>query len=154
MWHIKLELIKQDKWPGRNSPSKWLEYFFHNSAHDNRNWDKIYDNLRKKIVFQTECISLWEEKNNHKPSPSINIIAHRSSIYYSKMCLEKSGKKVNNSSGPTKNKTSQAPSSALHIWKGRLGILDRYSTEFFKNWMDSKITEFNQFATKTKALGK
>ena len=32
------------------------------------------------------------------------------------------------SSGPTKCKTSQAPSSAPHI-----GILDRYSTEFFKN---------------------
>ena len=34
----------------------WSQYFikvvgvhFHNSAHDSRNWDKLYDNLTKKI---------------------------------------------------------------------------------------------------------
>ena len=28
VWHIKLVLINEDKWPGHNSPSKWLEYIF------------------------------------------------------------------------------------------------------------------------------
>ena len=37
------------------------------------------------------------------------------------------------SSGPTKYNTSQAPSSAHHIWKDGLSILDRYTREFFKN---------------------
>ena len=37
------------------------------------------------------------------------------------------------SSGPKKYNTSQEPSSAPHIWKGGLGILDKYSTDFFKN---------------------
>ena len=28
VWHIKIELINQDKWPGHNSTSQWLEYIF------------------------------------------------------------------------------------------------------------------------------
>ena len=76
-------------------------------------------------------------------------------LYTIPKCIWKKTEKVETISfWPTKYKTSQAPTSAPHIWKGGLGISDRYSIEFFKNEMDSKLIESFQFATKTKALGK
>ena len=54
------------------------------------------------------------------------------------------------SSGPTKYNTFRAPRSVPHIWKSELGVLDRYSTEFFENWMDSKIIESYEFPKNTR----
>ena len=63
---------------------------FHNSAHDNRDWDKIHDNLPKQNLYLDQNAALFErKKNNHKPNLLIKTIVHRSSIYYSKMYLEK-----------------------------------------------------------------
>ena len=46
---------------------KMVGVHFHDSAHDNRNWDKIYDNLTKK-VHNWNGMQLFErKKNNHKP---------------------------------------------------------------------------------------
>ena len=65
---------------------------FRNSAHDNRNWDKIYDNLTEKIYIWNRMQLSLREKNNHKPNLLIKTMVHRSSIYYSKMYLEKNWK--------------------------------------------------------------
>ena len=35
---------------------------FHNSAHDNRNWDKIYDNLTKQNSYLEQNAALFERK--------------------------------------------------------------------------------------------
>ena len=40
---------RQMAWPQLSI--KMVVVYFHNSAHDNRNWDKIYDNLSKKIYI-------------------------------------------------------------------------------------------------------
>ena len=55
----------------------------------------------------------------------------------------------------TKNKTSKAPSSAPHIWKDGLGILDIDIQQNFVNikWIQ-RLIESYQYATKTRALGK
>ena len=70
-------------------------------------------------------------------------MVHRSGIYYSKMYLEKKLKKERTIYfRPTKYNNSQAPSSAPHIWKGGLGILDRYSTELIK-WIQRLLNPMN-----------
>ena len=39
---------------------------FRNSAHDNRNWNKIYDNLTKKIHIWKRMPLSSGERNNRK----------------------------------------------------------------------------------------
>ena len=59
-------------------------------------------------------------------------MVHRSSIYCSKMYLEKNWKK--NKQFPLDQQNIRPPrhlAQLPHIWKGGLGILGRYSTEFF-----------------------
>ena len=71
---------------------KMVGVHFYNSAHNNRNWDKIYDNLTKKIHIRNRMQFSLRGENNHKPNPLIKTMVHRSSIYYSKMYLEKNSK--------------------------------------------------------------
>ena len=54
VWHIKIELINQNKWLDHNSLSKWLEYIFIILL--------IITRTGTKFIFGTECSSLWEEK--------------------------------------------------------------------------------------------
>ena len=44
---IRIDKPRQMAWS--QFSIKMVGVHFHNSAHDNRNWDKIYDNLTGKI---------------------------------------------------------------------------------------------------------
>ena len=69
---------------------------FHDSAYDNRNWDKIYDNLTKRIHIWHKIQLCLRGKNSHKPNHLVKTMVHRLSIYYSKMYLEKIEKRIEN----------------------------------------------------------
>ena len=50
VWHIKIELMNQDKWHGHDSPSSYLKYIFVILPMIAGTEAKyIYDNLTKKI---------------------------------------------------------------------------------------------------------
>ena len=39
-----------------------IELHFHNSAHDNRNWEKIYDDLTKQSLYLQQNAALFDRK--------------------------------------------------------------------------------------------
>ena len=39
-----------------------IDVHFHNSAYDNKNWDKIYDNLTKQNSYLEQNAALSERK--------------------------------------------------------------------------------------------
>ena len=39
-----------------------IEVHFHNSAHDNRNWEKIYDDLTKQSLYLQQNAALFDRK--------------------------------------------------------------------------------------------
>ena len=85
---IRIDKPRQMAWS--QFSIKMVGVHFHNSAHDNRNWDKIYDNLTKQNSYLEQNAALFErKKNNHKPNLLIKTMVHRSNKYYSKMYLEK-----------------------------------------------------------------
>ena len=103
---------------------KMIGVHFHNSAHDKRNWDKIYDNLTKQNSYLKQNAALFERKKITKNQIFWSKLWYIGHIYTIPKCIWKKTEKRIISSEATKNKTSQAPSSAPHIWKGGLGILD------------------------------
>ena len=71
--------------------------YFHNSTHDNRNWEKIYDNLIKKNSNLEQNAALFERKK-----VTINQI-FRSKLWYigqiytiPKCIWKKAEKRINN----------------------------------------------------------
>ena len=84
---IRIDKPRQMAWS--QFSIKMVGVHFHNSAHDNRNWDKIYDNLTKQNSYLEQNAALFErKKKTHKPNILIKAMVHRSNIYYSKMYLE------------------------------------------------------------------
>ena len=128
MWYIKIELINQDQLAWSQFFIKMVGVHLHNSTHDNRNLDKLYDNLIKKFIFGTKCSSLWEEKITINQIISSKLWYIGQAYTIPKRIWKKMKKAI--STWPTKYNTSQKPSLAPHIWKGGLGILDSYSAEF------------------------
>ena len=76
---------------------KTVGVHFRNSANDNRNWYKIYNNLTKKIHIWSRIQLPLRGRKNRKPNPLIKTMTHRSNIYYCKMYLQKIEKRIKDS---------------------------------------------------------
>ena len=57
---IRIDKPRQMAWS--QFSIKMVGVHFHNSAHDNRNWDKIYDNLTKQNSYLEQNAALFERK--------------------------------------------------------------------------------------------
>ena len=91
LWCVayKTRIDKSRQMVGSQFSIKMLEAHFHNYAHDKCNWNKINDNLTKKIhIWNGTQLSL-RVRNCHKLKSSIKTVVQKSGIYYSKMYLEK-----------------------------------------------------------------
>ena len=130
---------------------KILGVHFVNFVLDNNNWDLINDKSTKKIIFKTDCDSLWEGKINRKPKPVIKTMAHRSNIYYSKIYQKGKWKKniQFRLTRQKKNKTSHAPSLALHLEGWARYFRHRCSIKLCK-----KVNGFKVYYTPSMLSGK
>lgn len=62
-------------------------------VHDNKNLDKINDNVTKKLTFGIECGSFWEQKNNRPQNTVTKVMIHWSNTNYPEVYYEGKWKK-------------------------------------------------------------